>query len=99
MQGSVIYNPLPLQLLQKLADIRTNFARVGIPKLRLQFRDNLAESPLPIAALENLPPCPLQLDRAFGKQYYALFAGLVLGAPAASGCQARLAGILRGRHG
>src|ERR1022692_433493 len=91
----IVDNPLVPQLLQKLADVGANLGGIRVAKLGLQFSDDLAEGTLPVAALQHLPSRALQLDRAFGKQDYAL---LFAPSPAATGRQARLAGILRRRH-
>src|ERR1700728_807593 len=87
------------QLLKKLADVGANLCRIGIPELSLQFCNDLGEGALAVAALEHLPPRPLQLDRAFGEQDHAFFvASFIFRPPAAAHCEARLAGIFGRRH-
>src|ERR1700674_3413109 len=91
----VVDDPLVPQLLEKLADIRANLPGIGVAELGLQFCDDLGEGALSVAALEDLPPGALQLDRAFGEQNSTIFFRT---APAATGGQARLAGVFRRRH-
>src|SRR5208283_1401639 len=91
----VINNPLMLQLLEKLADIGSDLGRVRNAELRLQFFDDLPECPLAVAAFEYLQTGALQPNRAFRKKHHAI---LLRATPAAAGCQARLAGILRRGH-
>jgi hypothetical protein len=88
------------QLLEKLADVGANLCRVCVGELRFQFLDDLAESALAVAALQDLTACALQLDCAFGKKDYADFfgAGLLLGTPAATGGQARLTVVFGRGH-
>ncbi|MGC1373054.1 MAG: MmcQ/YjbR family DNA-binding protein [Candidatus Sulfotelmatobacter sp.] len=91
----IIDNPLVLQLLQKLADVAANLARIRIRKLLLQLFDYFSEGAFAIAAFEHLPPRTLQLDGAFWKQNHPL---LLRAAPAATRRQTRLRGIFRSRH-
>src|SRR4029077_1373411 len=63
----VIHNPLVPQLLQELADVGANLGGIGVAELGLQFCDDLAEGAVTVAALQNLAPCALQLDCAFGE--------------------------------
>src|SRR5271168_3902092 len=88
------------QLLEKLADVGANLGGVRVGELDLQFCDDLAECAFPIALLENLPACSLELDRALGKQNHphVIRARLVLDTPAATGGQTRLGRVFRRRH-
>ena len=83
------------QLFEKLADVGANLRGIGVGELGLQFCDDLAESALTVAVLEHLPACPLQLDRAFGEEDYAV---LLRATPAAPSGETRLAGILWRSH-
>ena len=70
-----------------------NLCRIRIVELLLQFRDDLAERALAVAAFEHLSSGALQLDCAFGKKDDAI---LLTSAPAATGGEAGLARISRG---
>jgi hypothetical protein len=96
----VIHDPLVPELLEKLADIGANLGGIGVAELSLQFCNDLPEGALAVAPLEHLSSGALQFDCAFGKQddTFFLAAGLTLRSPAATGCQAGLAGILGRRH-
>jgi hypothetical protein len=86
----IIHNSLLLQLLEKSTDIVANLVGACFRKLALQFTDDVAEGALAIALFQHLPPRSLQLDRTLREQNDAT---IVSAAPAATGRQARLAGI------
>ena len=72
----------------------------ALVELGLQFRDDLGEGALAVAALEHLPAGALQFDCAFGEQdHLRIFcASLIFGAPSATGRQAWLAGVFGRGH-
>ena len=91
----VVHDPFALQLLKKKTSVRANLLRIRLPKLFLQFANNLAERAGPVATFKYLQPRPLQFDGAFGEEDYTILVGAP---PSAAGGEARLTSISWWRH-